>query len=48
MNPRRPLRVLGIGGWVPWLFVRRGFSHGEWWTTYVLDFYGELEDFGEV
>lgn len=44
-SPRRPLRVLGVDGWIRWLFKRRD-RRG--WTTYTLDFDGELEDFDTV
>lgn len=43
-QPKRPMRVLGLHGWIPWRFVKRGASS----TTWVLDFHGELEDFGVV
>ncbi len=47
LEPKRPLRVLGVSGWLRWEFVERR----PLWTTYVLHFGGEqkeLEDFGEV
>ena len=45
--PARPLRVLGMYGWIPWR-VCKVFAGG---VTYFLDIRGEtaeLEDFGEV